>query len=70
MPDNAEGRKTKRTWLVHPTPDDDAIAADVKRMGGHMTLADAIRVALRRYRTDLHKDARAAGTDLQPKTGT
>ena len=63
-------RKTPRTWLVHPTPDDDAVAADVKRMGGHKSLADALRVALRRYRAQLMREAHEAGFDIQPKTGT
>jgi len=48
--------KTPRAWFMNPTPDDEAVLVDVKRHGGHRTTADAVRVALREYRTRLLRD--------------
>jgi hypothetical protein len=69
MPDNDERRKAKRGWLMHPTPEDEEVMKEVKRIAGHMTLADAVRVALRRYRAQLVREVSVPAADLQPKAG-
>lgn len=69
MPNDDEVRKTKRAWLMHPTPEDEAVAEDIKRIGGHRTHADCVRVALRRYRAQLLREVRAAELDVEPRVG-
>lgn len=58
-----------KVWFIQPTSEDEAVLNEVKRHGGHTTTADTVRVALRRYRAQLLREARDAGVDPQPKAG-